>query len=592
MTNSLAPWNTAFRRRLTLAPCASVLLALAGCGGGSSQVVAPPPPPPPINVSVAPMDQSVQAGQTHSFTASVNNDSSNRGVTWSLSQGGQSCAPACGSLSNQALLSVTYNAPSPPLNTPTVSLAATSVADNTKTGIATITVTPPNGGGGSVPTFADNHVSASNTQGNPVNRYDFRLPNPTLAANCVVVGFQYSASAGATASVSDDKGNIYSILVNHNDTRQVVAIAVALNVTAGAQKISITFSGGTPAFVSAVATEFYNVAHLNALDGTTGNDGTQLSVTAGTLASTTNGDLIYQYAVQDTPGAMPMTAWTQGSNPWSLLSADLLDGSAAQYQVQPAAATITPTLGMAPSQNFNSVAIALKAATAGTPPPAGIRVARLQHNSIPANANTPLPLQFPCTGNLIVVAWVGVPGHNLIGVTDHNNNPYLSAGPAFELGLSGNNQIYYAASASTATTLVGPTLTTSGNSDPSGSTALLFDIRGAAASPLDMGAGLATASATQGTPGSVTAATISPTTSNGLVISSIGVDSNTINGVSPGNFLSSLPAPVSSPNPVDQNNGWALFYNATPGPLTFVWTSQGGPVNDWASIAAAFKAAP
>ena len=57
-------------------------------------------------------------------------------------------------------------------------------------------------------------------------------------------------------------------------------------------------------------------------------------------------------------------------------------------------------------------------------------------------------------------------------------------------------------------------------------------------------------------------------------------------------FLSAVPAPVASPNPVDQNNGWALFYNTTAGPLTFVWTSQGGPVNDWASIAVAFKAAP
>jgi hypothetical protein len=488
-------------------------------------------------------------------------------------------------------LSVTYNAPATAPAPATVTLTATSVADTTKAGVATITVTQPNGGGGSVPTFADNHVSASNTQGNAVSRYDFRLPNPTLAANCVVVGFQYSASAGAAASVSDDKGNIYSIPVSRNDTRQVVAIAVALNVTAGAQKISITFSGGAPAFVSAVATEFYNVALLNPLDGTTGNDGTQPSVTAGSLAPATSGDLIYQYAVQDTPGAMPMTSWTQGSNPWSLLSADLLDGSAAQYQVQPTAAPITPTLAMAPSQNFNSVAVALKPATAGTPPPAGIRVARLQHNSIPANANTPLPLQFPCTGNLIVVAWIGVPGHNLIGVTDHNNNPYLSAGAAFELGLSGNNQIYYAPAAATATTLTGPTLTTSGN-DISGSTALLFDVHGAAASPLDMGAGLATASATQSTAGPVTAATISPTTSNGLVISSIGVDSNTINGVSPGNFLSSVPAPVSSPNPVDQNNGWALFYNSTAGPLTFEWTSQGGPVSEWSSIAVAFKAAP
>jgi hypothetical protein len=49
---------------------------------------------------------------------------------------------------------------------------------------------------------------------------------------------------------------------------------------------------------------------------------------------------------------------------------------------------------------------------------------------------------------------------------------------------------------------------------------------------------------------------------------------------------------VASPNPVDQNNGWAVWYNASPGAGTFVWTTQGGQVDNWSSIAVAFKAAP
>lgn len=441
---------------------------------------------------------------------------------------------------------------------------------------------------GAVPTFADNHVSGSSTQGNAVNSYTLRLPNLTQGGNCIIVAFQYSATGGVSASLSDDRGNSYTAPVSNNDGRQVVNLAFAQNVAAGTQKITITFAGGTPAFVTGMASEFYNVSPAGALDGSASNSGTGTSVSAGSVAPTANGDLIYQYAVQDSTSGS-MISWTQGSSPWNLLSADVLDGTVAQYQVQASAAPINPTITMAPSQNYNSVAIALKSATAGNAPPPGIRVVRAQHNSIPANASSPVKLQFPCTGNLIIVAWIGVPGHDLTTITDGNSNTYIPTGAAFGFGLSGDNQIFYAASASTSTTMNGPNLSTTGN-DISGSTAVLLDVEGAAVSPFDSVAGRTTASGIQSNSGSVSAVSITPSTSNGLVITSIGVDSNTIVGVTPGNFLSTVPNPVMSPNPVDQNNGWGLNYNANTGTESYVWTTQGGGVNDWASIAAAFEA--
>ena len=543
----------------------------------------------PIVVSVSPTTTSLQVSTAANFTASVQNDSQNKGVTWSLSGAGCSGA-TCGALTNVTATSATYTAPASVPSPTTVTLTATSVADGTKNALSTITITPPSTGG-AIPGFASNHVSGSSTQGNGVSRYDFRLPNGTMSGNCIVVGFQYSAGgAGVTASVNDDKGNAYSTPISHNDGNQVVNLSFALNVAAGTQKISITFSGGTPPFVSALATEFYNIASANALDGSSGGDGTGTNVTTGTFTPSTSGDLIYQYAVQDS-SSNPMISWSQGASPWVLLSADLLDGSAAQYQVQTSAAPINPLLGMAPSQSFSSVAIALKAANSGSAPPPGIRVVRVQHHSVQAFATSPVRLQFPCTGNLIVLAWIGVPLHDITAVTDGNNNAYVSPGAAFGLGLSGDNQIYYAAGASTSSTMMGPTFTTTG-SDISGSTAVLFDVSGAATAPYDATAGLAKASGVQNSSGNVTAVTISPNTANGLVISTLGIDSNTINGVSPGNFLSAVPTPVASPNPVDQNNGWALWYNTSPGAGTFVWTTQGGQVDDWSSIAAAFKSAP
>jgi 5-hydroxyisourate hydrolase-like protein (transthyretin family) len=94
----------------------------------------------PISVSVSPTTASVPTAYgTQSFTASVVNDSTNRGVTWSLS--GTGCTGiTCGSLSNPTTTSVNYNAPANVPNPATVSLTATAVADNTKAAAATITV--------------------------------------------------------------------------------------------------------------------------------------------------------------------------------------------------------------------------------------------------------------------------------------------------------------------------------------------------------------------------------------------------------------------------------------------------------------------
>jgi hypothetical protein len=197
-------------------------------------------------------------------------------------------------------------------------------------------------------------------------------------------------------------------------------------------------------------------------------------------------------------------------------------------------------------------------------------------------------LQFPCIGNLLIVSWIGVENHDITGVSDGNGNAYTSTGAPFGLNQSGDNQIYYAASATTNTSMMGPYLSTTG-SDISGSTAVLFDVSGAAASPFDSLAGRATASGLQSSSGSITGASISPSSANSLVITSVGVTSNTVNGISPGYFLPVVPAPIKSPNPVDQNNGWALHYTNSTGRITFVWTAQDGPVDYWASIAVAFK---
>jgi len=107
---------------------------------------------PAIVVAVSPTSQSVPVSQTHAFSATVQNDSQNKGVTWTLA--GTGCSgTACGKLSatsSASGASITYTAPASVPNPATVTLTAASAADSTKTAKATITITPASSAGVSV----------------------------------------------------------------------------------------------------------------------------------------------------------------------------------------------------------------------------------------------------------------------------------------------------------------------------------------------------------------------------------------------------------------------------------------------------------
>jgi hypothetical protein len=97
--------------------------------------------PPAISVSVSPGAASLQAGTgTQAFAATLQNDTQNKGVSWSLSGAGCNGA-TCGALSGITATTVTYTAPAAAPTPATVTLTATSVADTTQTGAATITLT-------------------------------------------------------------------------------------------------------------------------------------------------------------------------------------------------------------------------------------------------------------------------------------------------------------------------------------------------------------------------------------------------------------------------------------------------------------------
>jgi hypothetical protein len=124
-------------RRAFLSCISIAIVDLACCNSAS----APPPPlSPAISVTISPTSATLEANGTQAIGATLVNDTSNKGVTWTVS-----CqVAACGSVSPTSTPSETatiYTAPAtPPASNLPVTITAISVSDSTKTASATFTV--------------------------------------------------------------------------------------------------------------------------------------------------------------------------------------------------------------------------------------------------------------------------------------------------------------------------------------------------------------------------------------------------------------------------------------------------------------------
>lgn len=90
----------------------------------------------PISVSVAAKPANLGLNQTSTLTATVSADPANKGVTWALASG------APGTLTSTDSFHATYTSPATLAQITNVQVTATSVADTTKSGSATLSVNP------------------------------------------------------------------------------------------------------------------------------------------------------------------------------------------------------------------------------------------------------------------------------------------------------------------------------------------------------------------------------------------------------------------------------------------------------------------
>jgi hypothetical protein len=176
---------------------------LAGCGNSGT------PAGITISVTLTPSSASLNAGQSVNFTASVNNDSSGKGVSWALT--------GVGTLSNQTITGVTYTAPSTVTATSVATVTATSIASpSSQPGSAAITVSPA----GTV-----TNVVPISVNGGP-------LVPTTIYTNAAFVSVQVCAPSGACQTIPDilvDTGSYGLRLLSSQLNSQLAAGLTPLN---------------------------------------------------------------------------------------------------------------------------------------------------------------------------------------------------------------------------------------------------------------------------------------------------------------------------------------------------------------------------
>jgi hypothetical protein len=112
----------------------TILLAtILGCGGGGSN--SSNNPPTPVVVNIFPMSASVAVGSTQQFTATVDN-TTNKTVSWQVN-GIAAGNSVVGTISSSGL----YTAPATVPNPASVTVAAVSQADTSKSASASVTIT-------------------------------------------------------------------------------------------------------------------------------------------------------------------------------------------------------------------------------------------------------------------------------------------------------------------------------------------------------------------------------------------------------------------------------------------------------------------
>ena len=496
------------------------------------------------------------------------------------------------------------------------STTITATTPSGSAGTVTVTVTNPDGQSGvlsggftyttdeqATPTIVS-HFSESNSRSASAsgpNQFYFHLADPAISGNAIIAACQFQGNAALTITDNQSDNYTNAEVYYNSANNQSIVIAESFNVTAGAYNLTATWSTNTAQF-QCVSTQ---IANVTASDGFgTGNEGSGMSVTAGSMAPTATDDLVYQVTAS-LSGTLTQSSFTAGSG-LMLLSADTRDGMAVQAGVNSSESAINPVMTLGTSAPWISAAVLLKSGAVGAVP-TGMRVAYEVHENIPytiAGGGTgsgwpnPMTLQIPCVAGATIAAMMDGGGNQsdspINDISDSNGNTWSQIALYNRSDNLIYAQAYYAKSVlCTSNTEV---LTVTSDTNTGDNTIVFYVLLGTSADPLDSYAGggedVTNDSSTM-TPNY----TLTPTSSNDLVLQEQNWVYNTAIGIAGANqlFDSGYYSGISKdgPQPIDQNGGWMHYYSGSTSPVSFTYyllssTDPNGPTY---GMAVAFKAA-
>ena len=421
---------------------------------------------------------------------------------------------------------------------------------------------------------------------------NFAFPEPTHSGNSIVVMW-WAASDAGTMTVSDDQTNSYSYGPSCEDTNsaQKIFSAYVLNAAAGTRVMAVHTTNGS-AWFQAVAVEVQNITALDVSSCYAPNS-TMTTITAGSLTPTVTGDLIFQTFFNTVASSTTsITAGSQSNIAWALTTSDINNGFGSQWGVYNSTSSLNPTMTQGTNANDTvSSALAFKSGTSGSGIGTGMHIYAVHSYVAPAGRSNPITIQVPNAGNLLVDEFDS--GTDCItSITSSPVNTWSATAACNVVANAVSTMAFYAPNPATTNGVV--KLTIAENAINFDDNHTIFDVVGAAESPFDISA--ASGGNESSSTGNLNSVTITPSISNGLILSTISVSYNTVDATTTSGAL--LQNGFLSTNNAGntyyyENNGIASYVNSSTDAITFGWSFMSGlaaEVGDWASQADAFAA--
>jgi|GEM_PF-5348193 len=407
----------------------------------------------------------------------------------------------------------------------------------------------------------------------------------------------------APGSVTATWSTAPAVSANAGSGKNKTEAYVLPNASAGARNFTITFSAALNN-VHFILLEYYNIATSGAVGATAASTTAQAPTITLPSLTPTAGSLVLHYSMDNAgpiagSGMVRVTSFAAGSG-WALEAAEYASGSSGGpnsmsfFVLQTTIASggaLTPTVSTTDTNRVNSIALELKAASAGTPPRPGIRVLRMQDYVNYAITVSSWSEPFPSSGNLLAVMDSNGNITRPNAITGSNSNGWVLQVPGSN---SSVGSLSYAANALTSPSLVMHwPITPGGNAN---TTVTAYDITGA--DPVIPFVQSVTSSFGFASPATIAGQPIiTPKRANGvvLVVCGTGIGPATALTAPAGAYYLSTNYPGELDNDtIDNADGYAIdYYGADLSTQSYTWTvSSSYSKNDLTATGVEFASPP